>query len=116
MNPLNHNSTFSEQAQHYLQDAKILFEIKNNGVQLIVEGLNSHIDYYPSTGKWVARSTSDIKQEKGFGLKSLIRYCQQIPKFELDTPDLIINHQREFDPTQPNPASYTPSNKLIGTK
>jgi len=55
----------------YLERFLIPFEIKNNGAHLIVEGSKGFIDYWPGTGKWIARTGI-----KGFGVKALIKAIQ----------------------------------------
>lgn len=51
----------------YLEKHCIPFTVKNNGAHLIVEGSKGFIDFWPGTGKWIARSG-----KKGFGVKGLI--------------------------------------------
>ena len=61
----------TKKAQQILDDNNIYYTIKNNGTQLIVEGYDCYIDYYPSTGLWKTRNNTI----KGFGLRGLITYC-----------------------------------------
>lgn len=44
-----------------------VFDVKNEGIQFIVEGAYNYTDYYPTTGKWVCRHTGI----RGFGLQTL---------------------------------------------
>ncbi len=55
-------------SQAFLERESILFEIKNNNAHLIVEGSKGFIDFWPGTGKWIART-----RIKGFGVKNLIK-------------------------------------------
>ena len=71
---MNKPLSYTEQAQIYLAEQSILFEVKNKDVQLVVESLTTHIDYYPSTDKWIERNNIE-NPTNGFGLKSLIKYC-----------------------------------------
>lgn len=57
-----------EQSADYLRQHDILFETKNNGAHLIVEGKDCYIDFWPGTGKWRTR-----KGEDGFGVKNLVK-------------------------------------------
>ena len=50
-----------------LAENRIGFESKNFGAHLIVEGIKGKIDFWPSTGKWSARSGN-----YGRGIKSLM--------------------------------------------
>lgn len=50
-----------------LSENRIGFESKNFGAHLIVEGMKGKVDFWPSTGKWIARSGN-----YGRGIKSLI--------------------------------------------
>lgn len=56
----------------YLERFSIPFETKNGGAHLIVEGSKGFIDFWPGTGKWIART-----KIKGFGVKNLIEAIQQ---------------------------------------
>ena len=60
-----------EASPEFLQKAGIPFEKKNNGAHLIVEGCDCFIDFWPGTGKWIARNG-----KRGFGVKNLIRYVE----------------------------------------
>ena len=60
----------SEIAQDYLTKNNILFEVKNNGAHLVVEGIDSYIDYWPSSGQWQVRGEST----RGFGARQLATY------------------------------------------
>lgn len=58
-----------EQSAQYLTKHDILFESKNNGAHLIVEGNDGYIDFWPGTGKWKTR-----KGKSGFGVRNLVKY------------------------------------------
>ena len=60
----------TEQYQKHLNDHSIGFDVKNQGLHLIVEGQNSLVDVWPTTGKWICRST----RQQGFGLRELLLY------------------------------------------
>ncbi len=74
----------SEKAVNVLTKKGIVFDVKNDGIQLVIEGINSYIDYYPTTGKWLERkpildSNDDIyifEARKGFSLKKLLKYIK----------------------------------------
>lgn len=57
------------QCAQTLTKAGVIFEEKNNGAHLIVEGNDCFIDYWPGTGKWITR-----KGEKGFGVRNLLSH------------------------------------------
>ena len=50
-----------------LEKHSIVFESKNGGAHLIVEGSKGFVDYWPGTGRWSSRTGI-----KGFGAKNLI--------------------------------------------
>lgn len=52
-----------------LQRDGVAFEVKNNGYHLVVEDRDSFVDYWPTTGRWIARSGG-----RGIGYKSLIEW------------------------------------------
>jgi len=56
-------------AINHLQTNNILFERKNDGVHLVVEGTTCRIDFWPITGKWATR-----RGVKGYGLRNLITF------------------------------------------
>lgn len=60
-------ASLREQAPEELRRAGILFEVKNLGAHLIVEGRGGYIDFWPGTGKWSVRGGA-----KGFGISNLI--------------------------------------------
>ena len=62
-----HKASLREQAPEELRRAGILFEVKNLGAHLIVEGRYGYIDFWPGTGKWSVRGG-----KKGFGTANLI--------------------------------------------
>ena len=47
------------------------FEVRNNGVHLIVTGKEGLIDYWPSTGKFIVRGG-----ETGRGIRNLLTLCK----------------------------------------
>lgn len=53
-----------------LDERKIPYESKNGGAHLIVQGKNGKIDFWPGTGKFIARSGG-----KGRGVFKLIKLC-----------------------------------------
>lgn len=53
----------------YLERFAIPFETKNGGAHLIVEGSKGFVDFWPGTGKWIARSGEKLK---GFGVRNLV--------------------------------------------
>ena len=57
------------QCTQALTKAGVMFEEKNNGAHLIVEGNDCFIDYWPGTGRWKTRNG-----EKGFGVRNLISH------------------------------------------
>lgn len=54
-----------------LLDKGIRFESKNFGYHLIVEGKQSIIDFWPSTGKFIVRQN----RKKGHGIGKLLELC-----------------------------------------
>ena len=58
-----------ENGQKFLMEAGIPFVEKNEGAHLIVEGSSCFIDYWPGTGRWIARDG-----RKGFGVRNLIQH------------------------------------------
>lgn len=60
----------TEQYQADLRSLRIAVDVKNNGNHLIVEGPHGYIDVWPTTGKWISRTS----KKEGFGLRSLIQY------------------------------------------
>lgn len=60
----------SQQHEDLLKKFDIMFESKNDGLQLIVEGNIGYIDYWPTTGKWIDRSS----KREGFGTRTLVTY------------------------------------------
>ena len=49
----------------------VMFEAKNNGAHLIVEGNVGYIDYWPGTGKW-----KDRQGASGFGIQNLLKHIK----------------------------------------
>ena len=60
-----------DRAVAVLDENGFFYEVKNNGVHLIVEGDDGFIDYWPSTGKW-----NDRKGKKGFGIRNLLKHLE----------------------------------------
>jgi len=58
-------------AARELSQAGIPFTVHNGGAHLVVEGPVGFIDYWPTTGKWAARSG-----RKGFGLLGLLKHVR----------------------------------------
>jgi hypothetical protein len=61
-------------APELLKEAGIVFDSRNNGQHLIVEGFECFIDFWPSTGRWNSRFG-----KQGFGLGDLIKYVKGVP-------------------------------------
>ena len=60
-----------ESSPKILRDKGIEFQEMNNGVHLIVQGKDGLIDFWPSTGKFIARSG-----RSGRGVFNLIKLCE----------------------------------------
>ena len=60
-------------SRHILNRAGISVEVRNGGNHLIIHALRGIIDFWPSTGKFVWRST----QESGRGVFNLIKQCKE---------------------------------------
>jgi hypothetical protein len=60
-----------EKCAEALTTAGVMFEAKNGGAHLVVEGNNGFIDYWPGTGKWHDRNGS-----KGFGVRNLLKHLR----------------------------------------
>ena len=54
-----------------LEEKGIRFESKNGGAHLIVTGKNCLIDFWPGTGKYIARNG-----KRGRGVHNLMRMCK----------------------------------------
>lgn len=54
----------------YLDYKEIIYQEKNNGAHLIVEGNVGYIDFWPGTGRWIDRSSGT----KGFGVRNLVTF------------------------------------------
>ncbi len=61
-----------EKSPQMLEASGILFEIKNKGAHLVVEGDQCYIDFWPGTGKWKSRNGKE-----GFGVRNLINHIIQ---------------------------------------
>ena len=57
----------------FLTERGISFTSKNSGAHLIVEYTDGLIDFWPGTGRWIARSG-----KKGFGVKNLLNYMGEL--------------------------------------
>jgi hypothetical protein len=55
-----------------LADRGIEFESKNDGAHLIVTGANGAVDFWPGTGKFIARGIN----KSGRGVFNLIRHLE----------------------------------------
>lgn len=60
----------AQQHEDLLKKHDIMYEVKNQGVHLIVEGNAGYIDYWPSTGKWQERDSLTT----GFGARTLVQH------------------------------------------
>ena len=60
----------TQQYQEALINHLIGFTVKNEGMHLIVEGPVGYVDVWPTTGKWICRTS----KREGFGLRQLIQY------------------------------------------
>ena len=58
-----------------LTDHGVEFESKNMGAHLIVTGADCLIDFWPGTGKWIARNG-----KRGFGVFNLLKLCSETKK------------------------------------
>lgn len=66
-----------ESSAELLRKRGIKFEEKNGGVHLIVEGRYGPIDFWPGTGKFIARGPQVIGRVKtGRGVFNLIKLCR----------------------------------------
>lgn len=48
---------------------KVNYTVHNNGAHFIVEGPNCYIDFWPGTGRWIPRNTSELN----FGIVNLLK-------------------------------------------
>ena len=71
----------TEQYQKHLNDYSIGFDVKNQGLHLIVEGPKGYVDVWPTTGKWICR----VSQKQGFGLRELLLYCTKGESLQVHT-------------------------------
>lgn len=62
-----------EYAQRELLCRGIPFEAKNNDAHLIVQGVNSTIDFWPGTGKYIVRADG----KTGRGIRKVLRLCKK---------------------------------------
>jgi hypothetical protein len=60
----------AQQHEDLLKKFDIMYESKNQGVHLIVEGNVGYIDFWPSTGKWKERDSLT----EGFGARTLVHH------------------------------------------
>ncbi len=63
--------TNTEKSTQILIDNGIQFESKNGGSHLVVQGKNTIIDYWPSTGSFITRKWN----KKGRGVFNVIKLC-----------------------------------------
>ena len=66
-----------ERSQEILKQNNIKFTEKNSGAHLIVQDNNENLDFWPGTGKFIARRTKHV----GRGVFNLIRYITGSNKF-----------------------------------
>lgn len=59
-----------EQSTARLTREGVVFESKNDGIHLIVEG---RVDYWPSTGRWIERAN----RRRHRGIKSLLAFLRK---------------------------------------
>lgn len=59
-----------ESSADYLKKHGVEFESKNGGAHLIVKGRDCLIDFWPGTGKYIARNG-----ENGRGLRNMLKLC-----------------------------------------
>jgi hypothetical protein len=60
-----------EQSAQMLIKAGVVFEEKNHGAHLIVQGKTCFVDFWPGTGRWNSRDGT-----KGFGIHALLEYVK----------------------------------------
>lgn len=56
-----------------LQNAGVVFEVRNDGAHLIVECTEGLIDFWPGTGRWIVRKNGF----KEYGVSKLILYVTE---------------------------------------
>ena len=61
-----------ETSPEVLKENGVKFESKNLGAHLIVEAKTGKIDFWPGTGKWIARNG-----RRGAGVFPLIKYIKE---------------------------------------
>ena len=76
----------TQQYQDALRNHSIAFDVKNDGMHLIVEGPVGYVDVWPTTGKWIFRG--DRKQ--GFGLRELLLYITKGETLNVAKPPVSI--------------------------
>ena len=77
----------TEQYQKHLNDHSIGFDVKNQGLHLIVEGPKGYVDVWPTTGKWICRGS----QKQGFGLHELLLYVTKGETLSVVKPPVSIS-------------------------
>ena len=77
----------TEQYQKHLNDHSICFDVKNKGLHLIVEGPKGYVDVWPTSSKWICRST----RQQGFGLRELLLYCTKGETLSVVKPPVSIS-------------------------
>lgn len=58
-----------EASAEFLRRFDVPFTVHNNGAHLIVEVRTGYVDFWPGTGRWIARDG-----KRGFGVRNLIGY------------------------------------------
>jgi len=61
-----------EKSAEVLDSHQIVYEEKNNGAHLIVQGDKCFIDFWPGTGRWKLRTG-----KTGFGVFNLLKECKR---------------------------------------
>lgn len=59
-----------ENSAAYPDFKEIVYQEKNNGAHLVVEGNEGYIDFWPGTGRWIDRASGT----KGFGVRNLVNF------------------------------------------
>lgn len=60
-------------SEQLLREAGVLFETKNGGAHLIVNHHGHIIDFWPGTGLWRMRGST----QRHYGVRKLLTFCQE---------------------------------------